>query len=111
MLGKLDTIDSNIPTEKSIDGSSSDAASEKKALFRSSSADSKTKPASVVDTASRATGMAALMGSLGEAGEQLRNRGEKLEQLSEKTSKLALNANKFAELAKQLNKEKSSSWW
>jgi ABC-type transporter Mla subunit MlaD len=48
---------------------------------------------------------------LTKASEHLRERGDKLDQLSEKTSKLAANANHFAELAKQLNKEKSSFWW
>ena len=78
--------------------------------MREASTSSDKKNQTVTESLMQATGMSALMGSLNETTLQLHQRGEKLDQLSEKTSRLALNANKFADLAKELNNQKSS-WW
>ena len=51
------------------------------------------------------TGMSALMSTLGEAQDQLKQRGQKLEDLGEKTERLEKSADEFEKLAKKLNEE------
>ena len=109
MLGKLTDLPSS--SEKlSAAIASEQACAKKELLKRSTSAEHTNSSPTFAESLLKNSGMGALMGTLGEAQDQLQKRGEKLEQLSDKTDKLARNADQFAMLAKQLNKEQSS-WW